>query len=44
MAAPTDLSLMDILFDRDDPMFKLIDDKDIFQNEAFKAEKVCIYS
>lgn len=33
MALPTDVSFMDILFDRDDSLLKLIDEKDGLKTE-----------
>lgn len=33
MSVSADISLMDILFDRDDPVLKFADDKDVFKQE-----------
>lgn len=33
MSVSTDISLMDILFDRDDPVLKFAEDKDVFKQE-----------
>lgn len=34
MAGRTDVSFMDILFDRDDPVLKFIDDKEMFKGDT----------
>lgn len=33
MSVSTDISLIDILFDRDDPVLKFAEDKDVFKQE-----------
>lgn len=34
MSVSADISLMDILFDRDDPVLKFVDDRDVFKHEV----------